>query len=55
MCLEVITAYVSWIDINLIANQRFVDALLRYMSIKNLREAACDCIHGIIIKGMYIL
>ncbi len=51
-CLDVIGAYVSWIDISLIANDRFVCVLLRFMSNPLLRETACDCIHEIISKGM---
>jgi exportin-T len=51
-CLDVIGAYVSWIDINLIANDRFVTVLLRFMSVLVLRESACDCVHEIICKGM---
>jgi len=51
-CLDVIGAYVSWIDIGLIANERFVSVLLRFMSNVLLRESACDCISEIISKGM---
>jgi hypothetical protein len=43
---------VCWIDINLIANDRFVTVLLRFMSVHVLRESACDCVHEIICKGM---
>ncbi|XP_076358684.1 exportin-T-like isoform X2 [Tachypleus tridentatus] len=52
LCLEVIGAYVAWIDINLIANNRFVNVLVHYLSMPQLREAACDCIIEIINKGM---
>ncbi|XP_071784413.1 exportin-T-like [Asterias amurensis] len=52
LCLEVVGSYVCWIDINLIANDRFVSLLLRYLSIDVLRESACDCFHEIISKGM---
>lgn len=52
MCLEVIGAYVSWIDIDLIANDRFVSILLQFMSRPLLRESTCDCIYEIISKGM---
>jgi len=52
MCLNVIGAYISWIDIGLIANERFVPVLLRFLSQTLLRETTCDCIHEIIIKGM---
>jgi len=52
MCLDVIGAYVSWIDVSLIANERFVEVLLRFMAKPLLRESACDCVHEIICKGM---
>ena len=42
----------SWIDINLIANDKFVSVLLKFMSQPFLRESTCDCIHEIISKGM---
>ncbi|XP_037551554.1 exportin-T [Nematolebias whitei] len=51
-CLEVVGAYVSWIDLNLIANERFVNVLLGQMSVEELREEACDCLFEIINKGM---
>jgi len=51
-CLDVIGAYVSWIDVALIANKQFVDVLLRFMTLPLLRESACDCVHEIICKGM---
>lgn len=51
-CLEVVGAFVSWIDLNLIANDRFVNVLLSHMSMEELREAACDCLFEIVNKGM---
>ncbi|XP_016889997.1 exportin-T isoform X2 [Cynoglossus semilaevis] len=51
-CLEVVGAYVSWIDLNLIANDRFVNLLLSQMSVDSLREEACDCLYEIVNKGM---
>ncbi|XP_069692791.1 exportin-T-like isoform X3 [Periplaneta americana] len=51
-CLEVIGAYISWIDIALIANDRFVEVLLSLLRTVESREAAVDCIHDIINKGM---
>ncbi|XP_076057479.1 exportin-T-like isoform X2 [Oratosquilla oratoria] len=51
-CHDVIGAYISWIDINLIANDRFVGVLVQHLSRPLLREAAADCIHEIITKGM---
>jgi len=52
VCLDVIGAYVSWIDVSLIANERFVQVLLQFMAVPLLRETACDCVHEIICKGM---
>ncbi|XP_007893474.1 exportin-T isoform X1 [Callorhinchus milii] len=51
-CLEVVGAFVSWIDLNLIANDRFVNMLLSHMSVEVLREEACDCLFEIVNKGM---
>ncbi|XP_061618613.1 exportin-T isoform X4 [Phyllopteryx taeniolatus] len=51
-CLEVVGAYVSWIDLGLIANERFVELLLGHMSVEELREEACDCLLEIVNKGM---
>ncbi|KAF7646004.1 hypothetical protein LDENG_00195140 [Lucifuga dentata] len=51
-CLEVVGAFVSWIDLNLIANDRFVNLLLSQMSVEELREEACDCLYEIVNKGM---
>ncbi|XP_013382049.1 exportin-T [Lingula anatina] len=52
LCLDIIGKYVSWIDINMIANNKFVEVLIRFMRMNLLRESACDCIHEIISKGM---
>lgn len=52
LCLEVIGAFVSWIDIDLIANEKFVGIILRYLKDELRRESACDCFHEIINKGM---
>ncbi|XP_055934059.1 exportin-T-like [Argiope bruennichi] len=52
LCLEVIGAYIAWIDISLIANDRFVQVFISFLSIPKLRESTCDCIAQIINKGM---
>ncbi|KAG1662303.1 Exportin-T [Nymphon striatum] len=52
LCLEVIGAYISWIDIKLIANDEFVPKLVNFLTNHDVRECACDCIHEIICKGM---
>lgn len=52
MCLQVIGAYISWIDINLIANDRFISKILECLSHEEIRENACDCLQEIVSKGM---
>jgi len=52
LCLDVIGLYIAWIDINLIANDRIVPVLLRFLKMPLLRESACDCITEIVHKGM---
>lgn len=52
LCLEVIGGYVAWIDINLIANERFVSVMVPFFNSPPLREAACECVHEIVNKGM---
>ncbi|XP_021920575.1 exportin-T-like [Zootermopsis nevadensis] len=51
-CLEIIGAYVSWIDIGLVANARFIELLLSLLCVVESRESAADCLHDIISKGM---
>jgi exportin-T len=51
-CLQVIGKYILWIDINLVANDKFVPVLVQQLSACSLREASADCIHDIICKGM---
>ncbi|BFZ08391.1 hypothetical protein BsWGS_11430 [Bradybaena similaris] len=52
MCLEIVGRYVSWMDIGFFANERMVELLLKFLRLEPLREAACDCVHEIISKGM---
>lgn len=52
LCLEVIGAYIAWIEIKFIANTRFGQIFITFLSIPLLREATCDCITQIINKGM---
>ncbi|KAG0723542.1 Exportin-T [Chionoecetes opilio] len=51
-CHDVIGAYICWIDITLIANNRFVCKLVDHLKEPLLREAAADCIHEVVTKGM---
>ena len=52
LCLDVIGLYVAWIDINLIANDRVVALLIKYLKMPLLRENACECVTEIVHKGM---
>jgi exportin-T len=52
LCMEVVGAYISWIDIGLIANDKFIQCLMSYLSVPILRESAAECLRGIINKGM---
>ncbi|ODM97182.1 Exportin-T [Orchesella cincta] len=52
LCLEVIGKYIQWIDINLVANDRFVPVLVTNLCNQETREAAADCITEVISKGM---
>ncbi|XP_067932118.1 exportin-T-like [Watersipora subatra] len=52
LCLDIIGLYVAWIDINLIANDKIVSVLIRYLQLPLLRESACECVTEIVGKGM---
>jgi exportin-T len=52
--LEVIGAYISWIEINLIVNNRFVEFFSYALGQVDLRETTCACLEEIINKGMDI-
>jgi exportin-T len=43
-CLDNIKLYISWIDISLIANQKFVPLFFKFISIEETREKAAECI-----------
>lgn len=51
-CLDVIGSFISWIDIDLIANDRFVPIILQCLGDDLKRESACDCLREIVSKGM---
>ncbi|EGF81201.1 hypothetical protein BATDEDRAFT_87454 [Batrachochytrium dendrobatidis JAM81] len=53
-CVGLFGVYASWADINLILQSEFVDALLGFLSVPDLRIAACDCIAEIVGKGMKV-
>nr|XP_018668498.1 exportin-T [Ciona intestinalis] len=55
LCLDTVGAYVTWIDITLIANNRFMSLILGYLTSSEsmaVRESASECIKEISIKGM---
>ncbi|KNC70707.1 hypothetical protein SARC_16763, partial [Sphaeroforma arctica JP610] len=50
--LTVIGQYISWIDTGLIVNDRFIPLIFQFLSIPDLRIAACHCVGCLVIKGM---
>lgn len=55
MCMNVIGCYIEWIDINMIANERFLPIIFSFLSEKTdseVREATCDCLRETACKGM---
>ncbi|EGD71995.1 hypothetical protein PTSG_00011 [Salpingoeca rosetta] len=52
-CLDVIATYILWIDVNLIVNQHFQQALHECVRVGSpVREAACRVIDAALTKGM---
>ncbi|XP_065350513.1 exportin-T-like [Cloeon dipterum] len=51
-CLQVVGAYISWIDISLVFKYNFIPILVQHLSKLDLREDAADCLLGIVNKGM---
>lgn len=55
MCMDVIGSYIEWIDINMIANERFLPLIFSFLN-QNIapetRESTCDCLREIACKGM---
>ncbi|KAI8901283.1 armadillo-type protein [Globomyces pollinis-pini] len=52
LCLKLFGLYVSWVDINAILQNGFINALVGSFASEPLRIAACDCLSNIILKGM---
>jgi exportin-T len=52
--LDIIGAYISWIDINLIVNSRFVEFFVFGLSQIELRETTCTCLEEVINKRMEV-
>ena len=51
-CMETVAKYISWIDLRLVANERFLALLYRCMANPELREHACECFTAMVDKGM---
>eukprot|EP01116_Phalansterium_solitarium_P022835 TRINITY_DN7699_c0_g1_i3.p1 TRINITY_DN7699_c0_g1~~TRINITY_DN7699_c0_g1_i3.p1 ORF type:complete len:352 (+),score=158.80 TRINITY_DN7699_c0_g1_i3:157-1212(+) len=52
-CLEVVKLYISWIDINLVANDQFLGKFYTFVTRSDtLREAAGECLFEIVNKGI---
>lgn len=52
LCLDVIGAYVSWIDINLITNDSIMSNLFTLFTSELFRSSVTDCFNSILRKGM---
>lgn len=50
--LIVIEKYVSWVDIDLVANNEMFGNIINILHFKDVKHQAIDCIHEIIYKGM---
>lgn len=54
--LEAVQKYVAWVDIGLVANERFVPLLFGFLATAaepfKLRGAACDCLLAVVSKKM---
>lgn len=53
LCLNVIGAYIAWIDIELIANERFVSLIMRALTNTETQEAAVDCVCSILVSILH--
>lgn len=51
-CLDVIPSYTAWIDLSLIACERFLGVLSHYLSDNTLREGAASNLLAIVVKQM---
>ncbi|PRP73955.1 exportin-T [Planoprotostelium fungivorum] len=51
-CLDNIRRYISWIDIGLIANDRFFPLFFSFLNVEDLREYSASCLYELVYKGM---
>lgn len=52
MCLNTLAQYINWIDISLVANERFMRLLVPFMHTSALHDGACACLTEIVTKRM---
>jgi len=52
LVLDNISRYIYWIDLKLIANDRFVPLIFQFLTAENLRVMAARCLYGMAEKGM---
>lgn len=52
LTLNVVRLFISWIDINLVANEHYYTVLFSFLSNPEYLEAAGGCISELILKGM---
>eukprot|EP01113_Clastostelium_recurvatum_P043579 TRINITY_DN7235_c0_g1_i4.p1 TRINITY_DN7235_c0_g1~~TRINITY_DN7235_c0_g1_i4.p1 ORF type:complete len:1068 (-),score=308.25 TRINITY_DN7235_c0_g1_i4:49-3252(-) len=51
-CLHCIKRYTGWIDLALIANDKFVPLFFKFLTLPALRDEACECLFELVNKGM---
>ncbi|CAI4227430.1 unnamed protein product [Auanema sp. JU1783] len=52
LCLQVISAYVDWIDVELVANDIFVSKVISRLNNKDTTDAAVSAVSALMQKGM---
>ena len=52
LCLDVIRHYAVWVDINHLANRRFLELFLAFVQRPPLHEGACACLSAVVSKRM---
>ncbi|ELR25264.1 Exportin 1like protein [Acanthamoeba castellanii str. Neff] len=51
-CLAVLRPYITWIDLSLIVNEKFIPFFFECLPNVQFRREACDCITQVVAKGM---
>ena len=50
--LATLVDYISWIDIHLIANQKWIPLFYKFLTIPALQNEACQCLVEVVYKGI---